>query len=447
MNEPGFGKTESWTQARAIGLTLYGFAVLLIDPPGKWLETSFNGERASMGNTNDPALMAGAPAIGVYAWDLMRAMDYASSRTEIDITQVAIEGFGYSGVAATLAYVFEPRIKACVTLASAGSMETMPHTGLNLLNAVYLNSVGDMAHLLALRAPAPIFLGGLNHDTITNSDSLHKTYEKLQKLYRQHNKEAALRLEIIDSPVDYSRRVREAEYAFLLEHLKGEPRRSYAPELRPMTDGATNPHECGTEPTHAEDLWVTPEWQRHSKSLREILDQAMMEPYPNDYVVEERLAPWARYGRWEIKVSGQVLRIHDPGEPGSQDSIQLPLYDVDPALCLAQGISTAEFFAQLLHLTVPGGPEGWEARAHGADALTAMFTSVKTLVGGGSDQQPITSIEALGPVASQAARFFKILRPNVELRISHELHGWNEIVSSGNPHLLQPGARYMKWPF
>ncbi|MBX3119627.1 MAG: hypothetical protein KF784_11220 [Fimbriimonadaceae bacterium] len=447
MTEPAFGKTESWVQAKAIGLVLYGFAVLLVDPPGKWFESSFDGERASMGDAMDPLLCMGSPAMGVYAWDLIRALDVADRRPEMDSTQVAIEGFGYSGVAAALAFALDFRFKACLPIAAAGSLEEMELTPQMLLNVPHLNAVGDIAHLLAVRAPAPVFLGGVTHDPISTPSALRKTYDKLQRLYKSHNKESALRLEVIDAPVDYSRRVRESVYAFLLEHLKGEARRTYAPELRPMTDGISNPHEAGTEPTHAADLWVTPDWQRNTRTFRELLDHALSEPYPEEYNVEERLAPWAKYGRWEVKVNGAVLRIHDPGEPGSQDSIQLPLLEVEPAKCLAQGLSVAEFFGQLLHLSVPGGPEGWEARAHGADALSAMVASVKTLVGGGSETQPITSIEALGPVSSQAARFFKLIRPAVELRVSHELSGWKDVQKSANPCLIQPGARYMKWPF
>ncbi len=447
MMEPSFGKTESWVQARAICLALYGFAVLLIDPPGEWGDWTFKGERAGMGNALDPVLSAASPAIGVYAWDLIRAIDFAQTRPEIDSTKVAMEGFGYAGTAASVAFALDPRIRACIPVACAGSQEETARTAANLYGAPFLPALGDFAHLLSLRAPAPVLLLGLSHDHSQPSAALRKTFEKLYRLYRSAGKEDALRCEIVDSPLDYSRRTREVLYAFLLEHLKGEHRRTYAPELRPMTDGLTNPHEAGTEPSHAPELWVTDDWQRNTRTFRELLTQAMAEPYPGDYVVEERLAPWSRYGRWEIKIAGTVLRLHDPGEAGSQDSIQLPLNETDPARCCATGVSVAEFLAQLLHLAVPGAPEGWEARATGADALSAMFSSVKTLVGGGSEQAAITSIEALGPVSSQVARFFKLYRPAVEIRTSHEMHSWQEAIASGMPALYQPSSRYLKWPF
>lgn len=443
-----FKKCTPVVQARGIGLALLGFACLIVDSPGFSWDNNEQNERKTQGTHDDPWLTLGAPVQGLYVWDLVRGLDYCETRPEIDATKVGITGASGGGTATMLAFGFEERILAAAPVCAATSMEVMPHNGCFCNHLPGLMEVGDRSDLMAVRAPAPVCFIGATNDNEFPAAGHEKSAEKLRNIYAKYKAEDKVRLELVEGGHDYNRRMREAMYAFFSEHLKGEKHRSHIAEPRPLTDGGNNPFEAGTEKHDLPELLVTTSEERQTLTFRQILDKNLAEPYPADFDAEKRVAPWGKYGPFELKVASPDLILADEGAmPASDHTIELKPKELDIRLLIYLGLSPAEFVAQVLHLHLPGKPEGWEANAlQGGDAISSMIASVKTLVKPSEAHEAIKNVRAVGQFSSMVAAHLKLLREGLEVQASFTPGGWQELYQTQNVALLQPGARYLKFP-
>lgn len=436
-------KSAPHVQARGVALALRGYAAFVVDSPGSGPESEAPNERAGCGEADDLWLTMGSPAVGAYAFDLIRGVDWLETQSDLDSKRTAVVGEGTGSAAASAAFCIDDRFQA---LAIQGWGASLAHdreeSGIERIPSLF--SIGDRADMLAIRAPSPILLMSATEDHRCPIEGVRATAEKLGRQYQALKAEHAFRFEEFEMPRDFNRRMRECLHAFLDEHLRGFPRKSWTAEPRPLTDGSTNDHPSGTLPVDALELQVL---GGHTDTLtfRDLLDKALAEPHPEALDPMARLAPWLRYAQLNLGDVGTTLRIHDPGTPGvANDSLEVPVDAIDPRKPISLGLSVAEFVAQVLFLSLPGGPEGWESRAFGADAFTSMIASVKTLVGGGHDKPVLSEIEAQGPVSSQVAWFFRLYRPDVVVRASHPALEWRDAAAATHVALIQPLARYLK---
>lgn len=413
----GDGRNAEWAQSFGIAMALHGFVTLALDPPGV-------GDRAAMGDRNDPTLADSAPALGVYVWDVLRTLDVIAALGGLLIEKVGLTGAGFGGDAALLAGVLDERFYALVA-AGCGHGQEAQASGA-FVSVPGLSELGDWAHLLAARAPKPLSLMVAEEDDPPGLESTHK---KLLGSYRRS--EANLGWVRFLGGRDYSRRMREVAAAFFRHHLQGEPAAAYAVELRPLTDSATNPYPAGTVPADHMSMPVD------TTGFRELRRSALANPHPGK---SPELRPWGKHGRVEPPEATENLRLVDVGEAAGVTV--LPAIP-DTAL-IASGLSAPEFYAQVLHLLLPGGPEGWEPLALTGDSLSAVIASVRTLIKASDPPPVVKSIQAEGPLSSLTAKFFTSYRPDVVINTTHDARSWDEVAGMG---LLIPGARYRPWPW
>jgi hypothetical protein len=438
-------KNTSWVQSRGIGLALHGFAALMVDPPGSTDQPDHPDERGFLGRAADPLLLLGSPALGVYVWDLIRGLDLCAEHEQVDTRNVGVTGEGTGAEAAAVAYLIEHRI-TCAALACWGASFSSD-LKLPLPEIPVVLQFGDVADALASRPSGHLLLMG-DIEQAGMEEAYRKTFTRLQDTLKPFKHEGSVRLELFHSGFDYNRRMREAAYAFFMERLKFEPFRPYLTEPRPLTDGVQHPHEGGTLPPESAELRVSEAHEPSSKTLREIMLHGLEEPYPEAVDWCERLLPWGKYGSLKTNPNGTTIRLYDGGvqSPGA-GAIGLPAEQIDFRSCHALGLGVPEFFAQVLHLLLPGRPEGWEPAGLSGDMFTAMVASVKTLVKSASPVEKPSRIEASGPVSSQTARHLKLLRPDLEIAISDHFSSWMDIAKAERLDLVQPLARYIEWPF
>jgi dienelactone hydrolase len=435
-------KTEPIIQASAIGLTLAGYAVLVVDSPGcpAQLETTLN-ERDRLGDQEDPWLSMGAPFQGIYVWDLMRGVDYLATRSEIDSSKIGITGESSGGTTAMLTFAADERIHSCALVCAGASWEVQPCLT-SMGDAVPdLLRFGDISDILALRAPAPVLQVGASDDLTQPSTGIRRTHEKLASIYKRFDRAHPPRIEIVEGLHDCNRRMRETVLAFFEEHLGGKERRHYRPEARPITDGIHNPAPAETVPSDAPELRVLNEPTEESwKTMRSILETSLVHPgnLPLDF--ESRLVPWAKYHRLDLELSGETLSLVDE---------DLPLGQIDLKLCIPLGISVFELYAQLLHIMLPGGMEGWEQSTLGpsGDVVSSLIGSMKALISSNRPEHHLKYVKAAGNASSLIAQILKIYRPQLEIATNAERESWLELYHTQNPTLVQPSARYLKWPF
>jgi dienelactone hydrolase len=433
-------KSEPVVQASAIGLTLSGYAVLVIDAPGNWNEPWELNERADEGEHDDPWLAMGAPLQGFYVWDLMRGIDYLQTRSEIAIDKIGITGSSGGGMAAMYTFAVDERIQSAALVCFGSSLETQPHNGCFCNHVPGILSLGDRSDVIALRAPAPILLVGASDDPEFPTAGMQRTYDKLRFAYKRFDRDPHVRLEIVEGPHDYNRRMRESVLAFFDEHLRGRARRSYRAEPRPITDGVHNPIPAETVPMESEAMRVLSDEARADDTMRQILERLLQTSGNLEFSPENRLAPWAKYGRLHLNRSSSVLSLVDT---------ELELSQIDLKTCLYLGLSVFETYAQILHIMLPGGIEGWESATIGpsGDVVTSLIGSMKALMGSGSDHPAVHQVKATGPVSSMIAKAFQLYRPKVEVVVSHEFKGWKDLYETSEPALIEPLARYLSWPF
>ncbi len=413
------GRRAPWVQAFGIAMAMHGFVVVAIDPPG-W------GDRASMGDPYDSSLWMAAPSAGVYVWDLIRAADMAIAEFGTLGERVGLVGVGVGGDAAILAAAADSRFSALAAGGAGHSQEAGLDGAFKTLSGIA--DIGDWANLLAHRAPMPVLFFAADEDA---PDRVEITAKKLRGSYRGKNQQSLVRVDRFLGPRDFNRRMREATAAFFIEHLQKGASRAYLAEPIPMTDGQANPAPANTVPI--EEL----EAAAFGKTFIELRDEGLARPYPE---IEPEMVPWGKYGRLEPLAETEVLRLVDHGD--SPNVCALP--PIDASLLVPLGLSVPDFYAQLLHLLLPDGPEGWEPLALHGDALTAMIASVRTLMKKAEPKQPPKRIEAEGPVSSLTARLLGRLRPTLEIVATHQAGSWSECLGQ---RIAIPGAQSRKWPW
>jgi dienelactone hydrolase len=430
---------------------LEGFATLIVDSPGFSWDSNEQNERIGIGDHDDWFASMGRPLQGVYAWDLMRGLDYLQTRSDMDCKRVGITGTSGGGTATMYTFALDERISCAVPVCYATSMEVNPDNGCLCNHVPGIMALGDRSDILAMRAPAPVMLIGATRDAEFPPEGHQRTFEKLKAIYRSKKKEANVRLELVEGGHDYSRRMRESMVAFFREHILGEPSRSFVAEKRPLTDGGLNPFEVGTLAATDPRLMVTTWFERETTSMRDLLEEALGSPQPSPYDPASRLIGWGRHGRIEKLKTGENVSIHDlPLVAPRPDSIALAIDEIDQRLCIYIGLSIPEFYAQWLHTLLPSGPEGWEASRTGnmpSDPLTSMIASVRTLVSSANPEVTPTHLDAAGPIASMTAQFLKLYRPSLEITTSHTFTDWKDALNLNIRQLAQPQARYLEWPW
>ena len=227
--------------------------------------------------------------------------------------------------------------------------------------------------------------------------------------------------------------------AFFDEHLKNGARKSFKPEARPITDGLHNPYPAQTVPVDSPELLVDPE-RDEERSMRSYLEAALTIPPAETLDLSARLVPWAKYGKIRVPADGSSLVLRDS---------DLPFKALDQRSCTYLGLGVCEFVAQVLHIMLPGGIEGWEKSTLGptGDVVSSLIGSMNALMETRAELAGITEVRADGPRSSLVIQFLKGLRPNLHVIGSKEWGNWEEIYDSQDPVLIQPLARYLRWPF
>ncbi|MEQ1823335.1 MAG: hypothetical protein ABL949_12560 [Fimbriimonadaceae bacterium] len=420
------GKANPVVQSLGISLALHGYRVIALEPPGKWNEEIVT-ERLACGDAWDPHLRTAAPALGGYVWDAMRALDWAN------VAEAAVIGHQLGAEAAMLALRLDDRLKCAVISNAGASLETSEFLTSSWSSLPGIAGLGDFAEIVGKEKPV-LFL-------TAESPGVKRTVEKILK----GNKSPQARIETFLGPADFNRRMREATAGFLHERLKGLKVEPYVYEEIPLTDGLHRTSPAGTvDPEELEvmgDAGVSNEIYGGAThgTFVDVNDRALQEPYPEQAI---NLLPWLKHGRLTPIPEAEPILISDG--PGSPEAVVLSTDGLDRARLCAIGLSAAEFYAQILHLSLPGSPTGWEETGLGGDPLTAMIASVKTLVSGG-EVDATKSLKADGPFASLVAVALKRYRPDLTIEITHHASNWSEAEALCPEDGRQPGARYRPW--
>lgn len=433
------GKQNPCFQSFGISMALQGIAVLAIEPPGQWFE-NLPGDRVHEGGAWDPILRTGAPALGTYAWDVIRGLDLLLGKNPD--ASVAALGVGVGAEAAMLGFLFDARFACLVSANALGSHEVLPRIPESLCQLAGIAELGDVADWFAARTQAPVLFLSCEKDLLHSPSAVHATANKIQKQYNQRGSDAMVKVHQFLGDPDFNRRMREVTAGFLLHHLQGAPMADYAPEPRPLTDGNSRPYVAGTYPPEmlscfggAQSDNSYPQLYGGEETGMLTLEQLAMknltEPYPE---VTPKMIPWGKYGKLEPLGELETIRLTD-SSPDSQ-SLTIPFRELDLDKLCAIGLSAPEFVAQVLHLLLPGHPADMETTAQGSGGIQAVLKSVRTLVSKEEPPAPPKKVEGIGAFSAEVVVQLKKLRPDLEIG---EVSG---VPQAEDSVMLVPGQRY-----
>lgn len=292
------GKAAKTYQICHVNLVRRGYVVMSYDPVGQgersqcWdaanHKSRYNltcGEHAVLGN---PLYLLGTSLARYRIWDGIRAIDYLTSRDDVDPERIGCVGNSGGGTLTAYISALDPRVKAA---AIGCYITTLPRRMGNRIEADpdadpeqdiadFVSEGIDQAGLVALRAPKPTLLACAQFDFFP-IEGARESYDEAKHLYEvagagekvvkveaaeRHGLSLPLRLGVYGF---FERWLAEREVNGAIEELSVMPRP--ASELLACPDGqvSTSFHSLPLLPLAWDQFQKTPQAER--KPLRELL--------------------------------------------------------------------------------------------------------------------------------------------------------------------------------
>ncbi len=163
---------------------------------------------------------------GVEAWFGIRALDYLSTRPEVDPNRFGITGHSGGGAYSWAVTALDDRIKAAAPLAGMADLHAHvvegimdSHCDCNFPINYYR---WDFPQIAALAAPRPLLTGGTDNDRLFNLENTLRIHDKVRRLYQLSKAPDKLGLVIAPGPHDEVPELQLAVLRWFNRHLKGE---------------------------------------------------------------------------------------------------------------------------------------------------------------------------------------------------------------------------------
>ena len=168
-------------------------------------------------------LMQGSTLQARYVWDLARAVDYLSTRSDVDAERIGTLGHSLGGQEVCWLLLFDTRVKAGVCSCGIGTFETIFRDGVNHNFAAYnpgFLTVGDMDLFISTLAPTPLLLTAGTQDRIFPIDGVQQIAQAATLAYEKAARPDAFRLHTFVAGHSFSVEIRAEAYTWLDRWLK-----------------------------------------------------------------------------------------------------------------------------------------------------------------------------------------------------------------------------------
>ena len=207
------GRVNLDVQARCVRLARLGCVVFVYDMVGfgdsKPFGHAFGSDRLRRYGLNLAALQT---------WNGIRALDYVTSRPDVDPARVAVTGESGGATQTILLTAVDPRVKVAAPVVMVSDSY---QGGCACENAAGMRWGTDNVEIAALAAPRPLKVVGATGDwtarTMTNA------YPTLQLVYGLYGASDRVSADVFDFPHNYNRTSRDAVYAFFGRWFLGLP--------------------------------------------------------------------------------------------------------------------------------------------------------------------------------------------------------------------------------
>ena len=251
------GKAEPVVQAQCVSLARQGFVVLTWDPPGQGERDQYwdgvRGQTLVEGSTRqhmrlgNQCALSGVPLANYFLWDGMRALDYLSTRADVDPDRLGCTGASGGGTQTMYLAALDERIKAAVPSLFVSSQRRWLLTG-NIADSEqvsfgWLKDGLDHPEWCALIAPRPLLINAAVNDFFPVTGT-RETFVAARHVYDVLGAAEAIELHVGEGGHEYGRPLREGVYRWLLTWLGRST--------------SARPTETPFVPEPASALWCTP---------------------------------------------------------------------------------------------------------------------------------------------------------------------------------------------
>jgi dienelactone hydrolase len=192
IDERGNDRTDKsgYQHDFAIQVAEAGMAALAIEPMGFGCRRDPINARIGLSRKAcDPAaggaLLVGQTMVGWRVWDVMRTLDYAATRSELDQRRVGLMGISGGGTVTVFATALDPRIGVALV---SGYLNTFRDSIGSLAHCIdnYVPGIlnwAEMHDIAGLIAPRPLFVESGEKDNIFPIRASVESFNEVKKIY------------------------------------------------------------------------------------------------------------------------------------------------------------------------------------------------------------------------------------------------------------------------
>jgi hypothetical protein len=220
-------------QLPLLNLVKKGFIVLANDPIGQGERLQyFNPEKGEsiIGSStlehsypSTQVFLTGKSIARYFLWDGIRGMDYLVSRKEVDPKRIGVHGLSGGGTQTAYISALDDRVAASAPAGYITSYRRLIESvGVqdgeqNLYHGI--SSGIDHADFIEIRAPKPTLIMATTGDFFSIQGS-RETYSEVKRIYELFGKPDNIEITEDDFGHGYTKKNREAMYAFFQKHLQ-----------------------------------------------------------------------------------------------------------------------------------------------------------------------------------------------------------------------------------
>lgn len=146
------------------------------------------------------SLMLGRHILAYRVFDIIRGIDYLTTRSDVDSKQIGCLGLSHGGTLAALASVFDERIKVSVISGYVNtfkdSIMSIPHCDCNYIPGILKYS--ELYDIISLIAPRPLFVEHGSKDPIFPIGAAKFAFERIKRVYDLLGVPQNIEMEIFD---------------------------------------------------------------------------------------------------------------------------------------------------------------------------------------------------------------------------------------------------------
>ncbi len=272
---------------------------------------------------------------GVEAWNCIRALDYLSTRPEVDTNRFGATGRSGGGAYSWWIAALDDRIKAAAPVAGITDLHNHVVDGTVEGHCDCMFTVNthrwDYPLVAALVAPRPLLNVKTDADSIFPLDGLQRTHARVRRIYDLHKASDKLGLVVAPGPHKDTQDLQVPVFRWFNQHLKGEdpviemaavkfltPEQLRVFTTLPKDSINTNIHETFVPPAPAPVLPKTrAEWARQRDGWLAALNGKCFAGWP------EKPGPLLLERRFSATRDGMTLQAFDFD---SEPELRLRLY-------------------------------------------------------------------------------------------------------------------------